>query len=138
MRPRQVRRKRWEEIAEYVGSTGTVKYAGRDIPCVVREVIISEDRNGRPELSVVTEEGKRYPIKRFTPKSQEIGQPIKPMPQTASLIEKKAQELLSAGKGTLVNRGDNGVSLYEVKLSPATTPRSVLFNERTQRVMKVL
>lgn len=138
MRPRQVKRKRWEEIAEIVGSTGTVKYAGRDISCTIKEVVIGEDRNGKPELSVVTEEGKRYPIKRFTPETQKTKETTRSMTQVASLVEKKAQELLSAGKGTLVNRGDNGVSLYEVKLSPATSPRSVLFNERTQKVMKVL
>lgn len=138
MRPRLKRRK-WEEIAEFVGSPGTVKYAGKDIPCIIKEVIISEGRNGRPELSIVTEEGKRYPLKRFTPISTKKSQPTEePAPWTQRLVEKKAQEQLVAGKGTLINRSDNGICLYEVRLSPATSVRSVLFNERTQKVIKVL
>jgi len=68
VRPR-TRRKKWEEIAEFIGVSGVIKHAGRNIPCVVKEVVIGNGKkDGKPELQVVTEDNKRYPIKRFTPR----------------------------------------------------------------------
>jgi len=137
VRPR-LRRKRWEEIAEFVGSTGVVKYAGRDIPCVIKEVIIGEGRNGNPELSIVTEEGKRYPLKRFTPQLASPDKSTTPSAAMASLVERKAEQLINAGKGKLINMADGRHSYYEVKLTSSTSPRSVLFDELTKKVIKVL
>ena len=134
-----LRRKKWEEIAELIGSSGTVRKSGKDIKCVIKEIII-QNVSGEPELIIVAEDDKRYPLKRF-----EQSKSVKEE-KDASIVTKE-QSTISAltsaiikGRFKVLDRNASGIAIYEV-YGPLNNPnhtRKVLFNERVRKVIKVI
>lgn len=131
-------RKRWDEVAELViGTSGKVKWAGKDIHCTVKEIVIKNEK-GKPELFIVTETDKKFPIKRYTPSTEAKPIAEEDVQIALSGLQLKAAKLIKSGNARLLQRSSSGLSLYEIQLSPIQSPRQVLYNERTRRVVKLV
>ncbi len=134
-----LRRKKWEEIAELIGSSGTVRRSGKDIKCVIKEIII-QNVSGEPELIIVAEDDKRYPLKRF-----EQSKSIKEEKVASTTIREQSTinvitSAIMKGRFKVLDKNASGIAIYEVygPLNNPSQTRKVLFNERIRKVIKVL